>query len=822
MFLYQKRFERALFVALYLIVLNGSGITMNGNTQTTRKQDDGTYPQSHLRNTISSSKTLPTTVSLFTTMTGNLKQNQNRLFTTNLIRNTTPFPTKMMDFISQSDTTYNHLTRKVKTTHISTTGDFVTRNSSTTEGSNIRITEIGTVANKTLAHHQTVHTSTTTRPMDISYHNEYCNLMETCDEDYPLYKTFPERNCYCDDLCHIFNDCCRNFHPTGNVTLESTQFSCLSFESLNSNDNYGIYVVTSCSGSWTNDEIRSLCTAVDDDILVKTPVTDRSNYRITFRNMYCAQCNYIYDFEYWKTEIKCKRNASSNFDGCKWMFTVPTLAPLRNCKKYVYSTCWSSENDELVYNCTEAPFSLVYTVYGPAYRNSYCAKCNMILETDLYCQMPTSAITTTPRGPYTTGGPVYSFRLLVDLNADSSKTCRDNEIYDILSNICRKIYCATPLVAIKGVCVIGMDIDSKNSNKNETMLSDLNCTQVKLRPEEYELINASMLLLRSKKVFIETFQILASGVFICSDDLVTCAECRKIRAFFNFVADESYLSLVGLLVSIASLFITLITYLCFPTLLNIPGKNLTCLVASLLLAHILFLVSAKFENIPFLCKIVAVLLHFLFLAAFCWMNVIAFDFWMTFSNHYASSGGRTSKRFLFYSMYAWLAPFIIVTVTVSLDLVTLDSKYASLQPGYGNPICWITSRTSLFIFFAGPLALFKCFDFIAFIITMINITRAKQHGAKATNRKDACAFVINLKLSLIMGLTWVFAFAANVTKETTIWYLFIVFNSLQGLFIATCFLCSRQVFGLINEKYNRIKSDLKSSTADTKLTSLAQ
>lgn len=87
------------------------------------------------------------------------------------------------------------------------------------------------------------------------------------------------------------------------------------------------------------------------------------------------------------------------------------------------------------------------------------------------------------------------------------------------------------------------------------------------------------------------------------------------------------------------------------------------------------------------------------------------------------------------------------------------------------------------VFVAVSLAVFRLFDFVAFVITVYFITKAKRQGARALKRKQACDFLIHLKLSLVLGLTWVFPFIAIAIRLEIMWYLFIVFNSLQGLFI---------------------------------------
>jgi hypothetical protein len=60
--------------------------------------------------------------------------------------------------------------------------------------------------------------------------------------------------------------------------------------------------------------------------------------------------------------------------------------------------------------------------------------------------------------------------------------------------------------------------------------------------------------------------------------------------------------------------------------------------------------------------------------------------------------------------------------------------------------------------------------------------------------------MIYAKLSVVMGLGWMIGFLATFTGLTALWYVFIVFNSLQGAFICLAFVITRQVLRLAQEQ----------------------
>jgi hypothetical protein len=287
-------------------------------------------------------------------------------------------------------------------------------------------------------------------------------------------------------------------------------------------------------------------------------------------------------------------------------------------------------------------------------------------------------------------------------------------------------------------------------------------------------------------------------------DVLLCAEAFQETGFSNsvFFTDpvESYLTFVGSLLSIISLISTLVVYLSFKELLNIPGKILVCLIISLLVAHIIFMVSGHVENLTHVCKMFAATMHYFFLASFSWMNVVAFDLLVTFSRPLvASAHSIRSNRFRIYCLYAWLAPFSVVCTAAILEY-TYAGVNIGFKPNYGERVCWISNSKALIIFFLIPLGACKVFDIIAFICTSLYICTANRKGSKIRSRK-VWTFLLYLKLSFVMGLTWAFAFISVFAKSIVMWYLFIFFNSLQGVFIAASFLFSQKTRRLLRQRF---------------------
>ena len=51
-------------------------------------------------------------------------------------------------------------------------------------------------------------------------------------------------------------------------------------------------------------------------------------------------------------------------------------------------------------------------------------------------------------------------------------------------------------------------------------------------------------------------------------------------------------------------------------------------------------------------------------------------------------------------------------------------------------------------------------------------------------------------MSTLLGFTWIFGFMAAFADVAALWYVFIIFNSLQGVYIFIAFMCNKRVFKL--------------------------
>ncbi len=109
-----------------------------------------------------------------------------------------------------------------------------------------------------------------------------------------------------------------------------------------------------------------------------------------------------------------------------------------------------------------------------------------------------------------------------------------------------------------------------------------------------------------------------------------------------------------------------------------------------------------------------------------------------------------------------------------------------------NCSCFISHSIVFYASFLGPIAGILIFDLITFFVAFIVILRysTKQYCSKNKLKKRRAAvrsiFTI-IAVLLVFGLTWLFGALTVLRTSEYTEYLFVIFNSLQGLFIFLIF-----------------------------------
>ena len=352
----------------------------------------------------------------------------------------------------------------------------------------------------------------------------------------------------------------------------------------------------------------------------------------------------------------------------------------------------------------------------------------------------------------------------------------------------------------------------------------LNCSGVLvgLNESEYVILsNFSIYRNVSRERFeLGTFKLINGTIWVC----VRFSSSYTVKTFANIsylitaTKDDIVLVLltyVGLSLSILSLVLFLVTYSLFRELRTAPGINLMNLSLSYLLGDLLYLATGYVE-VKVACTIVAILLHYILLVSFMWMSIIAFQTWLAFSKVRIQHRNPSRRKRCFNSVrrivIGWLPAFVFVVVCVALD----QSNAVAVHYG-GFKGCWINNSTAVLYFFLLPAAVCISFNAVFFALTVRAIRKTNSETRRATHGKQLrINTVVFFKMFLLMGFTWIFGFLKALGSKY-FEYPFIIFTTLQGLYIALAFVFTSRVKHMYRTLLCTVKMNSSSGSEDTRL-----
>ncbi|XP_034386291.1 adhesion G-protein coupled receptor D2 [Cyclopterus lumpus] len=267
--------------------------------------------------------------------------------------------------------------------------------------------------------------------------------------------------------------------------------------------------------------------------------------------------------------------------------------------------------------------------------------------------------------------------------------------------------------------------------------------------------------------------------------------------------DELILTKLTFIGSGASLCALVVTLMLF-TVLDIPKSDRTSihknLFIALICAQVILLCSGSAIHNKVACTLVAALLHLFFMAAFSWMLVEGLLLW----SKVVAVNLSEDRHMKYYYLIGWGLPVLIVTIT----LASASGKYAA------DSYCWLSVQNGVIWGFAGPVIFIIMVNVMVLTrVVIITISTAKRRSimlamgtspVDQANEQIRAAVKAVLVLLPILGLTWLCG--VLVPFSIVMAYIFILLNSLQGLFI---FL----IYGVYNTEVrstvNRIKERRK-------------
>ncbi|XP_076606511.1 uncharacterized protein LOC143332675 isoform X2 [Chaetodon auriga] len=248
----------------------------------------------------------------------------------------------------------------------------------------------------------------------------------------------------------------------------------------------------------------------------------------------------------------------------------------------------------------------------------------------------------------------------------------------------------------------------------------------------------------------------------------------------------SFITYIGCGISAIFLSVTLLTYLAFGKLRkDIPSKILIQLCLALLLLNLVFLVDAWLALYPDavgLCISTAWFLHYFLLVAFTWMGLEAVHMYLALVKVFNS---YISRYMLKFSLVGWGVPMIVVIIVIAIDKNNYGLvSYGKFSDGTSDSFCWLRNDIAFYVAVVAYFCVIFLFNFVMFIVVLIQLCRIKRqnphNSLHRTTLQDARSVA---GITILLGLTWGFAFFAWGPLNLPFMYLFAIFNSLQGFFI---------------------------------------
>nr|XP_020496505.2 LOW QUALITY PROTEIN: adhesion G protein-coupled receptor E2-like [Labrus bergylta] len=276
----------------------------------------------------------------------------------------------------------------------------------------------------------------------------------------------------------------------------------------------------------------------------------------------------------------------------------------------------------------------------------------------------------------------------------------------------------------------------------------------------------------------------------------TVCSCNHLSSFAVLMAlydlkdrfELELISWVGLSLSLICLFICILTFW-FIRSIHSPRTTIHLhLCISLFIANLIFLAGISRTENPVGCAVVAGLLHFFFLAAFCWMclegiqlfRMVILVFNTNFKTLYMMAGG-------------YGVPAVIVAISALVN-----------AKGYGTDRhCWL--KLDFIWSFFGPACVIIIINIFFFLMTVWKLAQKfSSLNPDLDNLQKIKVFTITAVAQLcVLGTMWIFGCFQFEEGTIVMSYLFTIFGSFQGvmLFVMHC-LFSKQV----REEYGNILS----------------
>ena len=327
---------------------------------------------------------------------------------------------------------------------------------------------------------------------------------------------------------------------------------------------------------------------------------------------------------------------------------------------------------------------------------------------------------------------------------------------------------------------------------------------------KYELTDNNTL--EDGTLMLKSGKILEHGQFMYTDK-GTILVCADIYDKLHEIVSYTWVIIVSVsyTISLMCLMATIIIYIRYRELRTLPGLMLMNLIVALFFAQFFFLLNVwgLSETDPILCVVMATAQHYFWLASFAWMGCISLDIFHSFSPACTTVNTYSRSKYYKCMVAGWVSslPFPIVT-----DVLTLST---SSNLGYSTTgSCWIASPRGILYFFGIPVLAAVGTNVLLFTGSLYRLNTLMKNASFVGRKEEGKQRLAQcIRLSSLMGVSWLFGIIPNVVGIDTLWYVFVATNALQGVHIFLAFGCTRKVRALIRENFDKNAASATASSA---------
>ncbi|XP_052808049.1 adhesion G protein-coupled receptor L3-like, partial [Mya arenaria] len=270
----------------------------------------------------------------------------------------------------------------------------------------------------------------------------------------------------------------------------------------------------------------------------------------------------------------------------------------------------------------------------------------------------------------------------------------------------------------------------------------------------------------------------SNSKLMLDDNALEVCECNHLTNFAvlmsPFVQADAesiplrIISIVGIAVSMLCLLLTYFVYIClWRNIKNDRAVFLLNLCIALLFSCVVFLAGVDRTESNEFCKVVAGLLHYLYLVVFCLMLAEGIDMAYTVLYVFAT---RSRARSLVIA--SWVSPAVIVGITLGV----------TQTQGYGNTdFCWLSILHGVIWAFVAPalLIILISLNILCLVLVFNKMLRMKAMETKKMPEKIKTSLRSLCVLVPLMGVSWILGIFYINEDFYSMQYLFSICNGLQ-------------------------------------------